>query len=156
MQTIRERFFAKVSKTATCWLWTACKNQGGYGSFTRSKGVTTLAHRLSWELHNGPIPAGLDVLHTCDVRDCVNPAHLFVGTAKDNMQDAAKKGRHKSKTSPESIPRGANHYATKLSPEIAADIRTRCVKRGMQRQLAREYGLSEATVSLVVNGKRWT
>jgi len=79
-----------------CWLWNGHVGKHGYGTYTigshpNSRGVTT--HRLSWEIHNGVIPDGMFVLHKCDVRSCVNPDHLFLGTHRDNMDDAKRKGR---------------------------------------------------------------
>ena len=87
------RFEQKIDKSGDCWLWTASRNNGGYGLF-KLAGKTTTAHRISYELHVGVIPDGMCVLHTCDVRMCVNPDHLFLGTQTDNMQDKANKGRH--------------------------------------------------------------
>lgn len=83
MTTLEERFWAKVNKTDTCWLWTAAQKHNGYGSFTY-KGKTFRAHRLSYELLVGPIPAGLVLDHLCRVRHCVNPAHLEVVTMEEN------------------------------------------------------------------------
>jgi len=91
-----QRFWAKVKKTSGCWLWVGAKQRRGYGYLHNgghSKRKPIRAHRYSWEIHNGPIPAGLWVLHKCDAPSCVNPAHLFLGTRSDNMKDAASKGR---------------------------------------------------------------
>jgi len=91
-----ERFRKKYTASETgCWLWTASKNASGYGQFMPSvpNPSPMLAHRASWELHNGPVPDGACVLHRCDVRHCVNPAHLFLGTKRDNTQDMLFKGR---------------------------------------------------------------
>jgi hypothetical protein len=97
---ISERFFTKVSRedTIACWDWTGAINSAGYGSMlvgSRSDGsrTTMLSHRISWEIHHGPILDGLHVLHHCDRRQCVNPDHLFLGTNKDNMADRDAKGR---------------------------------------------------------------
>ena len=76
-----------------CWLWTASLTGPGYGQFG-VKGRVELAHRVSYELHVGAIPDGLCVLHRCDVRHCVNPNHLFLGTHSDNSRDCVSKGRH--------------------------------------------------------------
>lgn len=93
-QSFIERFWAHVEKRGPddCWLWTGPVISCGYGQVS-VKGIAKYAHRLSLEIASGPIPGGLFVLHRCDVPRCVNPAHLFLGTQKDNINDAIAKGR---------------------------------------------------------------
>lgn len=97
MTDLRERFWSKVDRSGDCWMWTASRNASGYGRFGGSNsGGSYLAHRMCWELHNGPIPDGLCVLHRCDNPACVNPAHLWLGTRDDNNKDKTAKGRNVS------------------------------------------------------------
>ena len=86
------RFWDKVVKTDTCWLWVGSKTAQGYGRFRIGKKLF-LSHRVSWNLINEEIPHELCALHTCDNPSCVNPEHLFLGTKKDNAQDKINKKR---------------------------------------------------------------
>lgn len=87
-----EVFWTKVRKTPSCWHWTGARRWDGYGRL-QIPGRQLTAHRYSWELVNGPIPEGTGVLHKCDTPGCVNPAHLFLGDQKVNMQDCLAKNR---------------------------------------------------------------
>ena len=104
-----ERFWNKVNRRGPddCWEWTAASKSGKwrYGILGQPErgSAPELAHRVSWELHHGPIPDGMNVLHRCDNPPCVNPNHLFLGTLKDNTHDMLKKRRHVEKLLPAQI-----------------------------------------------------
>lgn len=111
-----------------CWLWTGSKTADGYGHHTIRNGRKFFGmrvHRVAWFLTHGQIPDGMNVLHKCDVRACANPAHLFLGTCKDNSEDMVNKGRqssgdaHYARTQPEKLSRGDNHYS-RTNPERLA------------------------------------
>ena len=92
-----DRFWRRVSKGDECWLWTAYKS-GGYGVLCCGRrGLNRRAHRVAWEITNGPIPEGLYVCHSCDNPSCVRPAHLFLGTQSHNMSDMWRKERRPRK-----------------------------------------------------------
>jgi hypothetical protein len=95
-RSVAERFFAKVVQSAgdECWHWTAFCDRRGYGQFSTRDMPSARAHRVSWVIHHGQIPDGMCVLHRCDNPPCVNPAHLFLGTLRDNVHDMMTKGRH--------------------------------------------------------------
>jgi hypothetical protein len=93
-EPIKDKFERQVEKTKTCWLWTgAIAKTEGYGRLNFMRKVWW-AHRVSYSLHKGSIPKGSSVLHSCDVRKCVNPEHLFLGTQADNVKDMVSKGRY--------------------------------------------------------------
>ena len=92
LDTFVQRFWSKVIKSDSCWIWVACRDDRGYGRIAH-KGKNKSAHRMSWEMHKGDIADGLCVCHHCDNPICVNPDHLFLGTHTDNMQDMSIKKR---------------------------------------------------------------
>ena len=100
MQNYEERFFQKVNKTDSCWLWIGAKNNKGYGSF-RFNNKNMSAHRFSYQNFKGEIPEGLYVCHDCDIPACVNPEHLTLGTPKYNNKDMVSKNRQGQSSRPQ-------------------------------------------------------
>ncbi len=128
-RTEEEVFWERVDRSAgpdACWPWTR-GGSGGYGLFKR-KGKNVGAHRLAWELTNGPIPSAMFIRHTCDNPPCCNPAHLLIGTTQDNTQDRNERGRtaagdfNGSRQHPERLRRGENHPMVLNSEDQAARI----------------------------------
>jgi len=143
-----ERFWARVKKTSKCWLWTGCIIKDGYGQCPGKDFPEYTAHRFSWHLHNGPIPDDLQVLHRCDVANCVRPDHLFLGTQLDNMRDRNEKGRA-------NVARGPQKKSTKLTPAKVRAIRKKLAKGVIWRLVAEEYGVSESCIQGIKDGKNW-
>ena len=166
----RERFAAKYipEPNSGCWLWDACilPMKGGTerGGFYLN-GRTELAHRASYILPRGPIPAGLFVCHRCDNPICVNPDHLFLGSQSDNMRDMVSKGRHFSQRHPEiaeriGFERGSNNTHTrgegnpKAKLTIAQVMAIRADARPT-KAVAAEYGVNRTTIQRIRGGKQW-
>src|SRR5207302_3908832 len=121
-----------------CWIWVGAESSDGYG-LTHVDGKEVRAHRLAWTLVRGPIPDGLSVCHRCDVPPCVNPEHLFLGTAQDNTDDMVAKGRQVVQP-------------PKLTPDQARELRTLVAAGWTHRALAERFGISVALVSRVRHG----
>jgi hypothetical protein len=109
-----------------------------------------MAHRYSWELHFGPVPAGLQVCHHCDNRGCVRPDHLFLGTPADNTRDMCEKGRQGHRSSP-----GEKNGFAKLTNDQVLEIRRRTANGETGTTLARELGVSNSAISGIVLRKSW-
>ena len=145
------RFARKVLVTNTCWIWTASLTPKGYGQF-RYKGTTRRAHRVVWELLVGKIPDGLWVLHTCDVKNCVNPDHLFLGTPLDNMRDMIEKGRDCH----EAPQWGESHWDSKLTESEVLEIRSfYSIGNYRHKDLAEMFNISKETIGNIVRRETW-
>lgn len=146
-----DRFFDKIEKTNSCWYWTGAINRGGYGQLS-IQGKSYKAHRLAWMIKYGDIPTGMCVLHKCDVTECVNPDHLFIGTHIDNVRDMVSKGRQS---------RG-KEYGRKVSKSDyledweVEEIQERLNNNnycGLANYLAEYYDVSPMLISLIKHNK---
>lgn len=145
VERFHERY--RVDADSGCWIWQS-SFASGYGCIGRGgKGNQAAAHRISYELHFGPIPEGMLVCHTCDVRACCNPKHLFLGTYSDNAKDCLAKGRQGERTV-----RGEQQGGSKLTEADVVAIRGSTAPNA---EVAARYGISRALVSRVRTRRSW-
>lgn len=150
---VEERFWRHVKKTAECWIWAGKeKSKRGYGQIgLGGRGAKqALAHRFSYELHKGPIPCGMVVMHSCDNPRCVNPDHLSVGTHSDNTQDAVSKGRW---ISVPPLINGERHHSAKLTADDVRMIRDN--PDIPTKELADRFGTNATSIQKVRSRKTW-
>lgn len=146
-----EDFWKRIVKPEGCWLYDGAKEVNGYGYLSNplgNKPKFITAHKLAWILTNGPVPEGKSVLHSCDVRACVNPAHLRLGTHQENMDDML--GRHRR--------------VTKLTADQVREIRQRLstyptdrrLPNGLLKNMGAEYGVTDKTIwEIRTNPDKW-
>ena len=140
--TLREKFLAKVCRepASGCWLWQGMVRPDGYG-VAIFEGKARGAHRVAWMLFRGEIAREIVVCHKCDVRACVNPEHLFLGTPADNARDMKEKGRH---------PRGENIRSAKLTTDQVSQIKTLLAEDRMyMREIALQFGVAPPTIRAI-------
>lgn len=151
--SLAKRYWAKVDKRDGCWGWLGARSHFGYGMIRPDDWRRSMihAHRASWEIHFGPVPSGLHVLHRCDNPPCTNPDHLFVGTDADNAADKKAKGRARA-------PSGEAHRLAKLTEadvrEIKSVLRSE-LRPGLIAELARRYGVTWENVKSIATGRTW-
>ena len=150
-RSIEERFWEKVDKVSSpdgCWLWTAGVSSMGYGQINQGgkHGTHIAAHKLSWQLVNGPRPDNLFLCHTCDNRRCVNPDHLFLGTQKDNIQDAVRKGRK---------PHGEGHPLARWTERDIIEMFAMQKRGAKQSEIARRFGTAQSNINIILTRKAW-
>jgi len=149
LKPLLERFWMNVNKaTEGCWVWRGGKTGAGYGALQENKKFI-LAHRLSYEIHNGAIPEGMVVCHKCDNPSCVNPDHLFIGTQAENMLDKKNKGRAKG------AHKGGEHALAKLDSAKVCEIRNLMASGVKHREITKKYKISMSTLTDIKSGKTW-
>lgn len=155
---VEQRFWSKVVRGDGCWEWAARRDACGYGK-TKIAGRFYRAHRLAWELANGPIPAGLFVCHRCDNPPCVRPDHLFLGTPADNAADmAAKRRAPGAETRRSDAPgwrRGSLNPCAKLKEADVPAIFARRTAGESVRAIARDLRVSPAAIYHIISGDHW-
>ena len=162
--SLHDRFWRYVrADPSGCWLWTGL-TINGYGVLgaVGSGRKTVRAHRISYELMVGLIPEDMSVCHSCDIRACVYPGHLWLGTQRENIRDAIKKGRlatgkqHGSHTHPERTARGKKHYQAKLTESSVRSIRATPPSTYAEiEEIAKHHGVSVGTIYHVLKRDTW-
>lgn len=145
-EPIQPRILRSIRKEGGCWIWCASRTKDGYGVLTVGR-KQQRAHRASFEAFSGPIPVGCFVCHSCDNPLCVNPAHLFAGSARENTQDMIAKGR-------KVLVLGERHPFTKILPNERAVVREMRASGIALKEIAAKYGVSFQTISAICNGSR--
>lgn len=143
-----QQFWKRVIKGETpddCWGWSGSSTAFGYSQF-HVKRVTTLAHRFSYELHHGPIPAGMVVRHSCHTPSCANPLHLVLGTQADNIADSVNSERHC---------RGESHGCAKLTEAQVIEIRAQRAAGASYPSLSEKFGVSAYTIGEICRRESW-
>lgn len=146
-RSIEDRFWTKVNKTDLCWEWLGRDDGKGYGRI-HLRGCShraVPAHRLSWELANGPIPAGMCIIHKCDNPRCVRPDHLLIGTLAQNNNDRTAKGRQA---------KGEGAAGAKLN-ELQVRILRRLYRKVGCKFAAQVFGIGAANAWKVMSGRAW-
>ncbi len=138
-----------LDTTTGCWIWQKGKSTHGYGVKVID-GRKDYAHRHYYEMAYGPIPEGMDVCHQCDNPSCVNPAHLFLGTAKDNALDMVSKGRARNR-----IFQGEDNGHSRFTESQIREMRALYASGVYQREIAEQFGTSQSAVGEIVRCETW-
>lgn len=159
IKPIALRFMASVSiQDDGCWHWTGSRHLG-YGNCGKEPYGSAKAHRASYLIFKGDIPAGMHVLHSCDVRHCVNPDHLRVGTHTENMRDMVTRGRHKATGGVKIQPgqyAGEAHPRAKLAERDVLQIRARGTLGEPRRLIASDYGVGKSCITRIISRESWS
>lgn len=148
-EPLEEKLSRFTDRSGECWIWTGCIS-GSRDPRPQMRDPlsrrTRLASRVAWEVTYGPIPPGMFICHLCDNGKCVRPDHLFIGTQKDNIQDAARKGR---------LALGSRHGQSKLSADDVREIRHLSSIGRSRSDIARVFNVSRWTICDIIKGRCW-
>ena len=150
--TNEQLFWRYVEKEDGCWPWTGALHRDGYGRFNfqyPNRRKMRIAHRVAWELTNGEIPAAMHIAHTCDVRNCCNPAHMFLATHAENMADCVAKGRQT---------KGTRNRHAKMTDEKVIELRklrAEDPKTWTAAALAKRYGIAPSSAVQIWTRTHW-
>jgi hypothetical protein len=151
-----DRYRARIRQSVSvdengCWIWQKSTQKNGYGVFAFGGGNNARAHRVSYMAFVGVIPLGMDVCHRCDVRNCVNPEHLFTGTRAENIADCLSKGRHPQTNKV----RGSNHPHAKLTESDVEQILCMLASGCPKAAIARQFSVTDRVILLIAKGDTW-
>lgn len=146
VEGVVRRFWERLDTSGSCWTWIGSSDRKGYGVVRLRDHTQLAAHRMAYVLEHGSIPETLCVLHSCDNPSCANPAHLFLGTRQDNVDDMVRKGRQ---------PRGATNGSAKLREHQVLEILRRS-KEEHATKLAKEFGVNRSCIGRIIHGLKWS
>lgn len=129
-----------------CWIWQGSKHRQGYGNLSYKR-IPSLAHRVSWMVHRGEIPKDMKVCHSCDVTSCVNPEHLFIGTQKNNVEDAISKGKFEK--------RNMGKRRNKLVYEQVLEIKKLSSEGISRKDIEKKFGVGQTCIAKILQGVSW-
>jgi hypothetical protein len=157
-RTLQDRLFDRIKIVGDCWVWQGAKTKQGYGrlSYRAKYSQPVYAHRAMYEDVHGPVPADMEVCHSCDNPACINPAHLWVGTHKENIQDAIRKGRHYfRKGRPPGGPHGSASHRAVLTVDQVREIRKLRGAGLRPIEIAQRLDQPYQRVYAVISGQSW-
>lgn len=152
LKRLKDSYEKKVIKKDGCWGWIGAKDKDGYGRLPCSHKMTERAHVASYLIYIGEIPEGMQVCHHCDIRECTNPEHLFLGTPKDNTQDMIKKGRWNGGIWNQL---GSKNPSSKLNEEDVREIKIMILNGKKNKEISTKFNISIGTVSDIRRNRYW-
>jgi hypothetical protein len=149
IESAKRRLSERVARNGECLLWQGCRGSRGYGHMAVGKRNREATHRIAWAIANNQRPpAGMHVMHSCDTPQCVNPAHLSIGTAKDNQRDCTRKGRRNAA-------RGSSHKSAKTNEDALIFAAVLFAAGQTYRSISARLGISRAALVKTLQGHRW-